>query len=89
MSGMGKILEIYDYIRPVLDIGVLAFILYKMYGKNAKFANHQIRFYDFSRLCTRSFFEFIDLIMDFEFICARRSHRLCDCVPAGTAQNRF
>ena len=42
MSGMGKILEIYDYIRPVLDIGVLAFILYKMYGIIVKTQSLQI-----------------------------------------------
>lgn len=31
MNGFDKLLHFYDYIRPVLDIAVLSFILYKVY----------------------------------------------------------
>ena len=31
MNTLDKLLRIYDYIRPVLDIGILAFLLYKAY----------------------------------------------------------
>lgn len=32
MSTFDNLLKIYDYLRPILDIGILAFILYKAYG---------------------------------------------------------
>ena len=31
MNGVESLLRIYDYIRPVLDVGVLFFLLYKGY----------------------------------------------------------
>ena len=31
MNGFENLLHIYDFIRPFLDIGVMAFILYKAY----------------------------------------------------------
>lgn len=50
MDTLGKIPEIYDYIRPVLDIGVLAFILYKMYGIIVKTQSLQIIKFGFTIL---------------------------------------
>lgn len=42
MGNLERFPEIYEYIRPVLDIGVLAFILYKMYGLIVKTQSLQI-----------------------------------------------
>ena len=42
MGSLERFPEIYEYIRPVLDIGVLAFILYKMYGLIVKTQSLQI-----------------------------------------------
>ncbi|HZK19726.1 MAG TPA: diadenylate cyclase CdaA [Treponemataceae bacterium] len=32
MSGFENLIKVYDYIRPFFDVGILAFILYKIYG---------------------------------------------------------
>ena len=50
MGSLERFLEIYEYIRPVLDIGVLAFILYKMYGLIVKTQSLQIIKFGFTVL---------------------------------------
>ncbi len=42
MTGFDRILEIYSYISPVIDIGVLTFFLYKAYGVAVKTQGLQI-----------------------------------------------
>ena len=77
MDTLGKIPEIYDYIRPVLDIGVLAFILYKMYGIIVKTQSLQIIKFGFTIL--------IAFAVDIEFICAGSFNRICHRISAGVA----
>ena len=50
MGNLERFPEIYEYIRPVLDIGVLAFILYKMYGLIVKTQSLQIIKFGFTIL---------------------------------------
>lgn len=50
MGSLERFPEIYEYIRPVLDIGVLAFILYKMYGLIVKTQSLQIIKFGFTVL---------------------------------------
>ncbi|MGP1521923.1 MAG: diadenylate cyclase CdaA [Treponema sp.] len=50
MGSLERFPEIYEYIRPVLDIGVLAFILYKMYGLIVKTQSLQIIKFGFTIL---------------------------------------
>lgn len=50
MVSLERFPEIYEYIRPVLDIGVLAFILYKMYGLIVKTQSLQIIKFGFTVL---------------------------------------
>ncbi len=42
MSTFDRMVEIYDFIKPVLDIGILTFILYKAYGIAVKTHGLQI-----------------------------------------------
>ena len=42
MSGIDSLFKLYDYIRPILDVGLLAFLLYKAYQIIAKTNSAQI-----------------------------------------------
>lgn len=42
MNGLENLLKVYDLIRPVLDVGILSFILYKAYGIVVKTHGMQI-----------------------------------------------
>ena len=42
MVGIDRLLHVYDYIRPILDIGVLTFLLYKIYDFISKTNSVQI-----------------------------------------------
>ncbi|MGI5172369.1 TIGR00159 family protein [Treponema sp. OMZ 840] len=61
MDSLGIFPEIHDYIRPLLDIGVLAFILYKMYGIIVKTQSLQIIKFSFTILAAYAIAVFFDL----------------------------
>ena len=42
MVGIDRLLHIYDFIRPILDIGLLTFLLFKVYDFIAKTNSIQI-----------------------------------------------
>ena len=52
MNAFEKLPELYAYIRPLVDIGILAFILYKVYGIIVKTQSLQIiKFGCINRFC--------------------------------------
>ena len=63
MGNLEQLPVIYEYIRPVLDIGVLAFILYKMYGLIVKTQSLQIIKFGFTILTAYVFALILNLSM--------------------------
>ena len=63
MGSLERFPEIYEYIRPVLDIGVLAFILYKMYGLIVKTQSLQIIKFGFTILTAHFIARILNLSM--------------------------
>lgn len=63
MGNLERFPAIYEYIRPVLDIGVLAFILYKMYGLIVKTQSLQIIKFGFTILTAYVFARILNLSM--------------------------
>ena len=63
MGSLERFPEIYEYIRPVLDIGVLAFILYKMYGLIVKTQSLQMIKFGFTILTAHFIARILNLSM--------------------------
>ena len=61
MNAFEKLPELYAYIRPLVDIGILAFILYKVYGIIVKTQSLQIIKFGFMLLVAYGLALFLDL----------------------------